>query len=69
MASTFLTSIPAALILYDPVLNDTGYILGAGDDTRVTLGALLEIFPDDRQRRHGGRDVSDPQAIQRNPLA
>lgn len=40
MASTFLTSIPAALILYDPVLNDTGYILGAGDDTRVTLGAL-----------------------------
>ena len=44
MASTFLTSIPAALILYEPVLNDTGYILGAGDDTRVTLGALLEIF-------------------------
>ena len=44
MASTFLTSIPAALILYDPVLNDTDYILGAGDDTRVTLGALLEIF-------------------------
>ena len=44
MASTFLTSIPAALILYDPVLSDTDYILGAGDDTRVTLGALLEIF-------------------------
>jgi hypothetical protein len=44
MASTFLTSIPAALILYDPVLNDANYILGAGDDTRVTLGALLEIF-------------------------
>jgi hypothetical protein len=44
MASTFLTSIPAAIILYDPVLNDTGYILGSGDDTRVTLGALLEIF-------------------------
>jgi hypothetical protein len=44
MASTFLTSIPAALILYDPVLNNTHYILGAGDDTRVTLGALLEIF-------------------------
>jgi hypothetical protein len=44
MASTFLTSIPAALILYDPVLNDTGYILGGGHDTRVTLGALLEIF-------------------------
>jgi hypothetical protein len=44
MASTFLTSIPAALILYDPVLNDTNYILGGGDDTRVTLGALLEFF-------------------------
>jgi Domain of unknown function (DUF4386) len=44
MASTFLTSIPAALILYDPVLNDTGYILGGGHDSRVTLGALLEIF-------------------------
>jgi hypothetical protein len=44
MALTFLTSIPAALILYDPVLSDTDYILGAGDDTRVTLGALLEIF-------------------------
>ena len=44
MASTFLTSIPAALILYDPVLSDTGYILGAGDDTRVTLGAFLEIL-------------------------
>ena len=44
MASTFLTSIPAALILYDPVLNDADYILGGGDDSRVTLGALLEIF-------------------------
>ena len=28
MASTFLTAILSALILYDPVLNDTGYILG-----------------------------------------
>src|SRR3954465_9003911 len=44
MASTFLPSIPAALILYEPVLNDTNYILGGGHDTRVTLGALLEIF-------------------------
>lgn len=43
MASTFVTSI-GALILYDPVLNDTGYILGAGNDGRVTFGALLEIF-------------------------
>jgi hypothetical protein len=36
MASTFLTSLPAALILYNPLLNETGYILGAGDDARVT---------------------------------
>ena len=44
MALTFFTSIPAALILYEPILNETDYILGSGDDTRVTLGALLEIF-------------------------
>jgi len=42
-ALTFLTSIPA-LLLFDPVLNDADYILGAGADTRVRLGALLEIF-------------------------
>src|SRR6187551_2439520 len=41
-ALTFIASIPA-LILYDPVLNDVNYILGAGDDTRIELGALLEI--------------------------
>jgi hypothetical protein len=41
---TFVTSIPAALILYDPVLNDTGYITGAGSDTRVALGAFLELL-------------------------
>jgi hypothetical protein len=39
---TFVASIPA-LLLYDPVLNDTGYILGAGADTRVQFGAFLEI--------------------------
>lgn len=43
MASTFVTAI-AAVALYDPVLNDAGYILGAGDDTRVTLGALCEVL-------------------------
>ena len=42
-ALTFVTSI-AGLILYDPVLNDADYILGAGADTRVQLGALCEIF-------------------------
>jgi Domain of unknown function (DUF4386) len=40
---TFITSIPA-LLLYDPVLNDAGYILGAGADTRVFLGASLELL-------------------------
>jgi hypothetical protein len=42
-AITFIASIPA-LLLYDPVLNDTGYITGAGADTRLELGALLEII-------------------------
>ena len=42
-ALTFVTSI-AGLLLYDPVLNDADYILGAGADTRIQLGALCEIF-------------------------
>jgi hypothetical protein len=40
---TFITSIPA-LALYGPVLNDTHYILGAGADTRIFVGALLEVL-------------------------
>jgi hypothetical protein len=40
---TFITSIPA-LILYGPVLNDSHYILGVGTDTRIYLGAFLEIL-------------------------
>ena len=40
---TFVFSIPAAL-LYDPVLNDADYILGDGADTRISLGAFLEIL-------------------------
>lgn len=40
---TFVTAIPAVL-LYDPVLNDAGYITGAGADTRVFLGAFLELL-------------------------
>jgi hypothetical protein len=39
----FVFSIPAAL-LYDPVLNDADYILGDGADTRISLGAFLEIL-------------------------
>ena len=41
---TFLTSIPASLILYEPILNETDFILGSGDVGRIQLGALLEIF-------------------------
>jgi Domain of unknown function (DUF4386) len=40
---TFITAI-AAVILYDPVLNDPNYIVSAGADTRVFLGAFLELL-------------------------
>jgi hypothetical protein len=40
---TFITSIPA-LGLYGPVLNDAHYIIGAGDDTRIFVGAFLEVL-------------------------
>jgi hypothetical protein len=40
---TFVTSIPAFL-LYSPVLNDARYIVGAGADTRIALGAFLEML-------------------------
>jgi Domain of unknown function (DUF4386) len=41
---TFLTSIPAALVLYTPVLDDANFILGAGADGGVALGAFLEVL-------------------------
>jgi hypothetical protein len=41
--ATFVTSIPAVL-LYHPVLKDAGYIVGAGSDTRVFVGAFLELI-------------------------
>lgn len=41
---TFVTSIPAALALYSPVLDDVNYILGAGADNRIALGAFLEMI-------------------------
>jgi hypothetical protein len=40
---TFITSI-AALLLFDPVLNDAGYIVGAGADNRIFTGAFLELL-------------------------
>jgi hypothetical protein len=41
---TFVTSIPAALALYKPVLDDANYVVGAGADTGVAMGALLELL-------------------------
>ena len=41
---TFITSIPAQLFLYAPLLTDPNYILGAGADLGVSLGALLEVI-------------------------
>jgi uncharacterized protein DUF4386 len=40
---TFLFSIPA-VFLYGPVLSDPAYILSAGADTQVLLGALFDII-------------------------
>jgi hypothetical protein len=41
---TYITSIPAAFVLYPPVLDDPRYIVGAGADTSVRLGAFLELI-------------------------
>jgi len=41
---TFITSIPAAFVFYPPVLTDPTYIVGAGADMGVNLGALLEVI-------------------------
>ena len=41
---TLITAIPAQLFLYVPVLDDLHYIVGAGADLRVSLGALLEFI-------------------------
>jgi len=38
---TFVSSIPALLLL-SPVLNDASYVTGAGSDTRVLWGCLLD---------------------------
>ena len=40
---TFITSI-AGVMAYGPVLSDPNYITGAGADTRVFLGAFLELM-------------------------
>jgi hypothetical protein len=40
---TFVTSI-GAVFFYGPVLTDPNYVLGGGADTRVFVGAFLELF-------------------------
>lgn len=40
---TFVFSIPAFLF-YDPLLNHPGYVTGSGQDTRVGIGAVLEVM-------------------------
>lgn len=42
-AITFVASIPA-LLLYEPLLKHHNYILGSGVDTRIAVGAVLEII-------------------------
>jgi hypothetical protein len=41
---TFVTAIPAVFVFYAPVLDDAGYVLGAGSGTGVAVGALLEVL-------------------------
>jgi hypothetical protein len=41
---TIIASIPAAFFFYAPVLQDPTYIVGAGADTSVAWGALLEMI-------------------------
>lgn len=40
---THVTSI-GAFALYDPILNNAGYITGSGSDTQVLVGVLFEII-------------------------
>ncbi len=41
---TFVASIPAFFIFYKPVLDNANYVVGAGADNRIALGALLEMI-------------------------
>ena len=41
---TFAASIPAVFYFYAPVLDNADYILGAGADTRIGWGAVLEVI-------------------------
>ncbi|HWJ42249.1 MAG TPA: hypothetical protein VNR67_02345, partial [Solirubrobacterales bacterium] len=43
----FIVAAAAAILglaLYDPVLNDPGFLAGQGGEGQVLLGALFEVF-------------------------
>lgn len=42
--ATFVFSIPVKFGLWADVLDDSGFVLGAGSDTAVPLGALFEVL-------------------------
>jgi Domain of unknown function (DUF4386) len=46
MGAWFLATFIAipTFLFYDPILNHANYVVGSGDDTRVAVGALLEIL-------------------------
>jgi hypothetical protein len=79
---TFVTSIPAALFLYTPVLDDANYIVGAGADNRIAFGALLEmiliianvgtavvLFPILKRRTKASPSATSPPASSSAPLS
>jgi hypothetical protein len=41
---TFVASIPAFFICYKPLLDHPNYIVGAGADSKIALGAFLEMI-------------------------
>lgn len=70
---TIVASIPAQFVLYHPVLGNPEYVLGAGHDTRVMWGGLLELitalacigtavalFPVVRRHHETARSASSP---------
>jgi len=40
---TFAASVPAAFYFLSPILDDPGYVVGSGSDTRVLFGCLLDV--------------------------
>ena len=62
---TFVTSIAAAFA-YGPVLTDPNYVIGGGADTRVFIGAFLELLLIITNMGCADRAVPAPQEAERN---